>query len=119
MKQQRKRRVDEALRHVLAEGMEELSDPAVGFVTVTGVDVTADLEHATVRVSVLGGAKRRSSHRSVNQPSPIESVIKRERSGFASMSQRRGVTRHVDPPAHDRPRQLASSSSRRSGVTRP
>ena len=55
MKQQRKRRVDEALRHVLAEGVEELSDPAVGFVTVTGVDVTADLEHATVWVSVLGG----------------------------------------------------------------
>ena len=61
MKQQRKRRVDEALRHVLAEGVEELSDPAVGFVTVTGVDVTADLEHATVRVSVLGGAKRRAT----------------------------------------------------------
>ncbi len=60
MKQQRKRRVDEALRHVLAEGVDELSDPAVGFVTVTGVDVTADLEHATVRVSVLGGAKRRA-----------------------------------------------------------
>jgi ribosome-binding factor A len=61
VKQQRKRRVDEALRHVLAEGVEELSDPAVGFVTVTGVDVTADLEHATVRVSVLGGQKRRDA----------------------------------------------------------
>ena len=61
MKQQRKRRVDEALRHVLAEGVDELSDPAVGFVTVTFVDVTADLEHATVRVSVLGGAKRREA----------------------------------------------------------
>ena len=54
MKQQRK-------RHVLAEGVDELSDPAVGFVTVTGVDVTADLEHATVRVSVLGGEKRRAA----------------------------------------------------------
>ncbi len=61
MKHQRKRRVDEALRHVLAEGVDELADPAVGFVTVTGVDVTADLEHATVRVSVLGGAKRRNA----------------------------------------------------------
>jgi ribosome-binding factor A len=61
VKQQRKRRVDEALRHVLAEGVEELSDPAVGFVTVTGVDVTADLEYATVRVSVLGGQKRRDA----------------------------------------------------------
>ena len=61
MKQQRKRRVDESLRHVLAEGVDELADPAIGFVTVTGVDVTADLEHATVRVSVLGGAKRRTA----------------------------------------------------------
>lgn len=61
MKQQRKRRVDEALRHVLAEGVEDLADPAVGFVTVTGVDVTADLEHAVVRVSVLGGTRRRES----------------------------------------------------------
>jgi len=61
LKQQRKRRVDESLRHVLAEGVDELADPAIGFVTVTGVDVTADLEHATVRVSVLGGAKRRTA----------------------------------------------------------
>ena len=59
MKQQRKRRVDEALRHVLAEAVEDLADPDVGFVTVTGVSVTADLEHAVVRVSVLGGTKRR------------------------------------------------------------
>ena len=37
--------------------VEELADPALGFVTVTGVDVTADLEHAVVRVSVLGGER--------------------------------------------------------------
>jgi hypothetical protein len=58
VKQQRKRRVDEALRHVLAEGVDELSDPAVGFVTVTFVDVTADLEHPGTcqgRVAVQGG----------------------------------------------------------------
>ena len=59
MKQQRKRRVDEAVRHVVAASVEELADPALGFVTVTGVDVSADLEHATVRVSVLGGERRR------------------------------------------------------------
>ncbi len=29
-------------------------DPRIGFVTVTGVDVSADLQHARVRVSVMG-----------------------------------------------------------------
>ena len=31
-----------------------LKDPRIGFVTITGVQVTADGHHATVRVSVLG-----------------------------------------------------------------
>ncbi|CAM3075833.1 30S ribosome-binding factor RbfA [Sporolactobacillus spathodeae] len=31
-----------------------IKDPRVGFVTVTGVDVTGDLQEATVYVSVLG-----------------------------------------------------------------
>jgi ribosome-binding factor A len=31
-----------------------LKDPRIGFVTITGVQVTADCQHATVRVSVLG-----------------------------------------------------------------
>lgn len=59
MKGQRKRRVDEAVRHVLATSLDGLSDPALGFVTVTHVDVSADLEHAVVSVSVLGGDRRR------------------------------------------------------------
>ena len=32
----------------------DLKDPRIGFVTVTGVTVTADGAHATVRISVLG-----------------------------------------------------------------
>jgi ribosome-binding factor A len=59
VKGQRKRRVDEAVRHVLATSLDGLSDPALGFVTVTHVDVSADLEHAVVSVSVLGGDRRR------------------------------------------------------------
>jgi len=54
------RRVNEAVREVISEGVGELKDPRVGFVTVTGVETSADLRHATVFVSVLGGeAKRR------------------------------------------------------------
>ena len=32
----------------------ELKDPRIGFATVTGVDMSADLHHARVSVSVLG-----------------------------------------------------------------
>jgi ribosome-binding factor A len=48
-------RVDEAMREVLSAVItQELKDPRVGFVTVTGVDTSPDLRHATVYVSVLG-----------------------------------------------------------------
>ena len=54
----RMRRVNEALRAVLSEAIPELKDPRVGFVTVTGVETTSDLKHATVYVSVLGSERR-------------------------------------------------------------
>jgi ribosome-binding factor A len=46
-------RVNELVREVLAEELERLSDPELGFVTLTGVDVTGDLRQATVWYSVL------------------------------------------------------------------
>ncbi len=49
----RLRRVDEAMRKILSEGIAELKDPRIGFVTVTAVQVTNDLEHATVWVSTF------------------------------------------------------------------
>ena len=55
----RMRRVDEAIHQVLAEGIEQLKDPRIGFVTVTGVRTTSDLKQATVYVSVLGNERRR------------------------------------------------------------
>lgn len=52
------RRVDEAMKHVLSEAIPELKDPAVGFVTVTGVQTTKDLSQATVWVSVMGSERK-------------------------------------------------------------
>jgi ribosome-binding factor A len=53
----RLRRVNEAVRQVLSDAITgDLKDPRVGFVTVTGVDVSPDLRHARVYVSVLGDA---------------------------------------------------------------
>jgi ribosome-binding factor A len=57
----RMRRVNEALREVLSEGIGSLKDPRIGFVTVTGVDTSPDLRHATVYVSVLGSEKKRDA----------------------------------------------------------
>ena len=51
----RMRRVNEAVRAVLSDGIaKRLHDPRVGFVTVTGVKTSSDLRHARVYVSVLG-----------------------------------------------------------------
>jgi ribosome-binding factor A len=58
---ERMRRVNESVRQVLSEGLLELKDPRIGFVTVTGVETSPDLRHATVYVSVLGGEKKRNA----------------------------------------------------------
>jgi ribosome-binding factor A len=55
----RMRRVNEAVRAVIADAVGELKDPRIGLVTVTGVQVTPDLREARVYVSVLGSEKRR------------------------------------------------------------
>jgi ribosome-binding factor A len=54
---ERMRRVDAAMRHVVGDAVaQDLKDPRVGFVTVTGVKTSSDLRHARVYVSVLGTA---------------------------------------------------------------
>ena len=50
---ERTARVNEVVREVLADELERLSDPRLGFVTVTGVEVTPDLRQATVYYSAL------------------------------------------------------------------
>ena len=55
----RMRRVNEAVREVISEGIVELQDPRVGFVTVTGVETSPDLRQATVYISVLGTERKR------------------------------------------------------------
>lgn len=56
----RMRRVDEAVRAVLSDAItQDLKDPRIGFVTVTGVKTSPDLRHARVYVSVLGQESQR------------------------------------------------------------
>jgi ribosome-binding factor A len=54
------RRVNEVLREVIGAAIStELSDPRIGFVTVTSVETSPDLRAAKVHVSVLGDEEQR------------------------------------------------------------
>jgi ribosome-binding factor A len=48
-------RVADQIQRDLAELIRELKDPRIGMVTITGVEVTPDYAHATVRFSLLVG----------------------------------------------------------------
>lgn len=49
----RMRRVDTALQEVLAEAVARLSDPRLGFVTITHVEATQDVREAKVYFTTL------------------------------------------------------------------
>lgn len=54
MTRRRNERVSEEIRGVLVEAIREVRDPSVGFVTLTGVDLSPDLRQARIYVSRLG-----------------------------------------------------------------
>jgi ribosome-binding factor A len=57
----RMRRVNGAVREVISAHIsEDLKDPRIGFVTVTGVETSPDLRSARVFVSVLGEEAERN-----------------------------------------------------------
>jgi ribosome-binding factor A len=47
-------RVNEVVRETLADHLERMEDPRLDLVTITGVDVSPDLRHATVFYAALG-----------------------------------------------------------------
>lgn len=58
----RMRRINEVLREVVGAAIStELSDPRIGFVTVTSVETSPDLRAAKVFVSVLGSEEEREA----------------------------------------------------------
>src|SRR5262245_2706763 len=61
MKHHRLARVAEAIREVASEAiLYELKDPRIKFTTVTRAEVSADLQHAKVYISVMGSDRDRS-----------------------------------------------------------
>jgi len=81
----RMRRINEVLREVVGAAIGELSDPRIGFVTVTSVETSPDLRAAKVHVSVLGSeaereetlAGLRSSHGVLQSKIAAETRMKR------------------------------------------
>src|SRR3954467_4030621 len=58
----RMRRINEVLREVVGAAISnDLSDPRIGFVTVTSVETSPDLRTAKVFVSVLGSEEEREA----------------------------------------------------------
>jgi ribosome-binding factor A len=82
----RMRRINEVLREVVGAAVAgDLSDPRIGFVTVTSVETSPDLRTAKVFVSVLGDEEEReetlqglrSSHGVVQSRIAAETRMKR------------------------------------------
>lgn len=62
MASERQARLGDRIRVILAERLEKgLRDPRLGFVTITDVRVTGDLQHASVFYTVLGSEEDRAA----------------------------------------------------------
>lgn len=73
MSSQRPARVGEQIREDLSELIaREVQDPGVGFITITRVQVTPDLQQARVYYTTLGDQKaRRDSQRGLQRAAPF------------------------------------------------
>lgn len=81
----------ETLRQVVSDALlREVRDPRVGFVTITNIQVTGDLSHATLLVSVPGDdeAKERA----------LEGL--RSAAGFLRSRAARSLTTRIVPELH-------------------
>lgn len=70
---QRTARLDELLREEISDVVRrEVDDPRIGFVTITDVEVSPDLRHANVWVSVIGsGEERKQTLRALSHAMPF------------------------------------------------
>ncbi|MEN6372861.1 MAG: 30S ribosome-binding factor RbfA [Armatimonadota bacterium] len=59
---QRQERVEELLKVEISEILQrEMQDPRLGFVTITDVEITPDLRHARVFVSIMGDDEKKKT----------------------------------------------------------
>ncbi len=63
-------RLDEVVLEVLASELERLDDPRLDLVTLTGVDVSNDLSHATVWFTARGDGERVQAEAALGAAAP-------------------------------------------------
>ena len=98
MRSARMRRVDEAVREVLADAIPRaVKDPRVGFVTVTDVNTSPDLRHAQVFVSVLGDEDARTG--CIEGLTSAHGVLQHEVGRSLRMKRTPTLTFHIDETA--------------------
>ena len=57
----RSAKVAEAIREEISEILSKLKDPRIGMVTVTGVDISPDLRHAVIFVSIMNALEKEAT----------------------------------------------------------
>jgi ribosome-binding factor A len=96
MESPRTRRIGELIQAELSEIiLRELKDPRIGFVTITGVDVTPDLRHADVFISVLGSKRERDASLAALQNSA--GFLRKELAGRIEMKYFPDLKFKIDP----------------------
>ena len=89
------RRINEVLREVVGAAISsDLSDPRLGFVTVTSVETSPDLRTAKVFVSVLGDDEEREESMAALRPS--HGVIQGRIAAETRMKRTPTLTFHYD-----------------------
>ena len=92
----RMRRVNEVLREVIGAAItSDLSDPRIGFVTVTSVQTSPDLRSAKVHVSVLGDDEAREATLAALRSS--RGVIQSKIASETRMKRTPTLSFHYDP----------------------
>ncbi|MBQ1765319.1 MAG: 30S ribosome-binding factor RbfA [Aquincola sp.] len=81
-------RIADQIQRDVSELIRDLKDPRVGMVTVTGVDITPDYAHATVRFSLL-----------VGQPEECQAALN-EAAGFIRNGLFKRLQIHTVPTLH-------------------
>ena len=57
----RQERVEELIRREVSEILrEKVSDPRIGFVSITSVEISPDLENASIFISIMGDEKKKT-----------------------------------------------------------
>lgn len=94
----RQSRVAERIREE-ASGiiLQELKDPRMGFVTVTAAEVTPDLQHARIYVSVLG--EDADAHKTMKALNHAKGYVQRQIAQRIRLRRAPEITFHIDESA--------------------